>query len=112
VPHKPARICACGVRIASGTLCACQLRRAAEGKARHDRNRPNANDRGYSSAWQKARVGFLASHPLCECGAAATVVDHKRPHRGDKALFWDRHNWQPMCVACHSGRKQSQERRS
>ena len=24
----------------------------------------------------------------------ATVVDHIRPHRGDKELFWDKSNWQ------------------
>ncbi len=112
MPLKPPRICPCGTRVPTGALCTCERRRAAEAKARHDRRRPNANARGYSSAWQKARVGFLASHPLCECGSPATVVDHKRPHRGDKVLFWDRNNWAPMCVACHSGRKQSQERRS
>lgn len=31
----------------------------------------------------------------------ATVVDHIKPHRGDKALFWDEHNWQPLCKKCH-----------
>lgn len=31
----------------------------------------------------------------------ATVVDHKRPHRGDLQLFWDRNNWQGLCEDCH-----------
>ncbi len=31
----------------------------------------------------------------------ATVVDYMVPHRGDKALFWDRSNWQALCKRCH-----------
>jgi 5-methylcytosine-specific restriction protein A len=50
---------------------------------------------------------FLAAHPLCVMCAAegrytkATVVDHIKPHRGDRNLFWDRANWQPLCKAHH-----------
>jgi hypothetical protein len=32
---------------------------------------------------------------------AATVVDHKKPHRGDPHLFWDETNWQGLCKSCH-----------
>jgi 5-methylcytosine-specific restriction protein A len=32
---------------------------------------------------------------------AATVVDHIIPHKGDKRLFWDIKNWQPLCASCH-----------
>jgi 5-methylcytosine-specific restriction endonuclease McrA len=39
------------------------------------------------------------------------VVDHIQPHRGDQRLFWDRRNWQPLCRTCHSGHKQSIEKR-
>ncbi|MFG1378079.1 HNH endonuclease [Xanthobacter autotrophicus] len=41
------------------------------------------------------------------------MVDHIIPHRGDKALMWDRSNWQalcPTCPTCHDRWKQSQER--
>ena len=31
----------------------------------------------------------------------ATVVDHVIPHRGDRKLFWDEQNWQPLCKECH-----------
>lgn len=31
----------------------------------------------------------------------ANVVDHIKPHRGDKVLFWDSANWQPLCKECH-----------
>jgi len=32
---------------------------------------------------------------------AATVVDHKVPHRGDQVLMWDQNNWQSMAKECH-----------
>lgn len=69
-----------------------------------------AAQRGYGYRWQKARIQFLSSHPLCvACQAdgrvtAATVVDHIEPHRGDQTKFWDEANWQPLCASCH-GRK-------
>ena len=65
------------------------------------------DQRGYSSAWRKAREGFLARHPFCvQCEAEgfprlAAVVDHVIPHKGDKQLFWDRNNWQPLCKRHH-----------
>ncbi|WP_317617964.1 HNH endonuclease [Rhodobacter capsulatus] len=40
----------------------------------------------------------------------ASVVDHITPHRGNKALFWDRYNWQALCKPCHDRVKQRQER--
>jgi len=30
------------------------------------------------------------------------VVDHIVAHKGDKALFWSRSNWQPMAYGCNS----------
>ena len=73
-----------------------------------DARRGTAHERGYSAAWQRARLGWLAAHPLCvRCEAAgvveaATVVDHIVPHRGDKTLFWDRDNWQSLCDRHHN----------
>lgn len=64
--------------------------------------------RGYGGKWQRARLGYLAKHPLCRmCEAkgrvtAANVVDHIVDHRGDQKLFWDTSNWQPLCKPCHS----------
>lgn len=74
-----------------------------------------ANARGYNYEWQKARADHLEANPLCVMCyalgiiAAATVVDHKRPHRGDMVLFWDRRNWQSLCKTCHSKHKQRME---
>jgi 5-methylcytosine-specific restriction endonuclease McrA len=38
------------------------------------------------------------------------VADHKKPHRGDEALFWDDGNLWCLCKTCHDGTKQSEER--
>jgi len=61
----------------------------------------------YSYKWQKARLSFLASNPLCVmCESEnrftpADVVDHIVPHRGNEALFWNQSNWQPLCKRHH-----------
>lgn len=73
-----------------------------------DRQRGTRTERGYSNAWLKASKTFLIVHPLCaECQrmgrvTPATEVDHIIPHKGNKKLFWDTKNWQPLCHTCHS----------
>lgn len=110
--RRAPRICACGRVVAYGVKCACEMQRAKERKARHDATRPSASARGYDSKWREARAGFLAKHPHCvRCGAPATIVNHKIPHKGDKAIFWQRANWEAVCEPCHNGPIQSQERR-
>jgi 5-methylcytosine-specific restriction enzyme A len=62
------------------------------------------------SAWRIGRLQHLLASPLCVVCAArgrttrATEVDHIRPHRGDRALFFDRSNWQSLCRSCHSSK--------
>lgn len=98
------------------------------------RSEMSSAQRGYGYKWQQARAGYLQAHPYCvmcldELGIAgldraqvviacaergvplpvATVLDHRIPHRGDQALFWDRDNWQAMCSTHHSRDKQRQE---
>jgi len=61
------------------------------------------------------RDRFTCQWPGCGLMTADTsqlVVDHKRPHRGDEALFWDERNLQCLCAPCHNSRKQRQENRS
>ncbi len=78
----------------------------------HEQARGNATARGYDRQWRNARAAFLASHPVCECDDCtrtgqlllATVVDHRTPHRGDSALFWDEANWQAMSKAHHDAK--------
>jgi len=71
-----------------------------------------------SRAWQQLRSAQLSAHPYCQCphhkgkdrSAVATIVDHKTPHRGNKAVFFDRKGLQSMTKQCHDSFKQSQER--
>ncbi|MCP4304674.1 MAG: HNH endonuclease [bacterium] len=78
--------------------------------------RKSSAQRGYGYRWQRARALYLRSHPLCvECKrqgrvGQAQVVDHRRPHRGDDALFWDQTNWQSLCKHHHDADKQRKER--
>lgn len=75
-----------------------------------DRHRGSARARGYDRRWEKARVAWLAQHPLCaacaraQLTAAAALVDHVVPHRGDRLLFWDPDNWQSLCSRCHAAK--------
>lgn len=95
--------------------------------------RLGARQRGYTSAWDKARSTFLARPENQFCRAcqkvgllnpgtlridgslqtnprrAHLVVDHIVPHRGDQTLFWDRANWQPLCPDHHDVVKQREE---
>ena len=64
----------------------------------------------YGSRWQKARAGYLRSHPLCvHCQrigrlTASTEVDHITPHKGNREIFWNHDNWQALCRSCHSSK--------
>lgn len=73
-----------------------------------DRRRGSAAERGYGARWQRLRKEFLRAHPLCvrcmDLGSvrSADVVDHIKPHKGNKNLFWDQANWQALCASCHN----------
>ena len=83
-------------------------------KSIYDKQRGSASKRGYDYKWQKARKQFLNEYPLCvNClkeglTVIADVVDHIKPHKGDKELFWNRSNWQSLCKSCHD-RKSAKE---
>ena len=108
---RPPRLCTCGKIVPHHTLCLCQRKAKRARDKRHDRGRLTSRERGYDRSWDVARRVFLDRHPACAfCGNPANVVDHIIPHRGDKTLFWDHANWQPLCGPCHNGTKQRQER--
>lgn len=109
MPWKPARPC-CHPGCTLLTYDRFCPAHAEEYRKRVDQKRGTAAQRGYGSRWQKARIGFLKTHPLCECSEcqggkvrvmAATVVDHIQPHRGDQKLFWVKSNWMAMAKECH-----------
>lgn len=84
-------------------------------KKRLPDNRASAHKRGYTSEWRKVRQNFLTKHPFCQkClkdgrHVPATVVDHIKPHKGNKKLFWDRNNWQGLCERCHNIKTASED---
>lgn len=105
MPHTPKRPCrypSCPNLCDSGVYCKAHRKEWSQ-----EALRGGAAARGYDARWQKARKAFLSRHPLCaECLKSgvltpATVVDHIIPHRGDRSLFWDENNWQPLCKGCH-----------
>ena len=110
MPRRPNKVC--GVKackeISRSMYCEEHKDYGAERKALFDKSRPNSNQRGYNWSWRKASKNYLADHPLCvDCRAAghtvlAEVVDHIKPHRGDKVLFWDVNNWQGLCYSHHN----------
>lgn len=107
---SPCRASGCGALVRDGSgYCPKHAKRTETIK------RESSTQRGYGYAWQKARAGYLRNHPLCrrhqEKGqlVAATLVDHIVPHKGDKALFWDKTNWQPLCDSCHSEKTASED---
>lgn len=95
-----------------GTFRPAGWRSRQERNAEHDARRGSSRERGYDTRWDKASKGYLVQHPLCRgCEAvgvvrAATLTDHTIPHRGDRALFWQRDNWQPSCGWHHNVIKQ------
>lgn len=65
--------------------------------------------------WRGLRKRQLSRHRYCQCPhhrddkILATVVDHKKPHKGDTRLFYNPANLQSMTKECHDKYKQSQE---
>lgn len=70
-----------------------------------------------TARWAKLRWSILERDLFtCQvCGrlesdTSKLVADHRRPHRGDLALFWDEGNLWTLCASpCHSKHKQRME---
>ena len=74
-----------------------------ERRRRQDAQRPSASQRGDDAAWRKVRNEYLAEHPWCEeCGAKATMVDHRKPVRDGGTR--DKANLRALCRPCHNRR--------
>lgn len=130
MPYAAPRPCnhpGCGALVRDGSS-RCDAHKRAE-RQQSDAKRGSSHERGYTAAWQRARAGFLAKHPLCtRCDVAdqvepATVVDHIKPHRlkdamdsgneaaiaAARALFWARGNWQGLCKRHHDIKTASED---
>lgn len=95
-------------------------RKEAEAQRHRDRDEQQEWRRWYKTAdWQRLRWSVLVDHlftcQMAGCGqiyadTSKLVADHKTPHHGDKALFWDKNNLQCLCKPCHDKLKQREER--
>lgn len=101
MPSAPLRFC---TRHGTASPDGCPACRRVERRHQHGSTAYN------SARWVRATAQFKAEHPYCinhdqgvpTCTLLTDVTDHRIPHGGDPALFWDRSNWQPMCFSCHS----------
>ncbi len=84
-------------------------------KREADKQRGNANDRGYGYKWRKESKKYKEKNPLCvKCLSygriePSTDVDHIKVCKGDESLFWQRSNWQALCKSCHSRKTASED---
>lgn len=75
-----------------------------------DKQRANANSRGYNYRWGKFRKTYINANPLCvfclDNGTVttATDVDHIKPLADCPELKYNVENLRSLCHACHSRR--------
>lgn len=70
-----------------------------------------------TAEWRELRLGtFRRDGFTCQmCGkleglTSLLVADHRKPHRGDREMFFDANNLQTLCASpCHSKNKQRLE---
>ena len=107
MPSSAPSICAHGgcvtLTIDGSRYCPAHTHTPRDRRRESNRGRQTAHQRGYDHHWQRAARAFLAQHPICvTCHRLAEAVDHITPHKGDRSLFWDMANWQPLCQRCHN----------
>lgn len=107
-PGTPCRHPGCSELVEYGELYCKKHKALHPMKARKEDRTPSDEYHNlYSRRWRKASKAYLSRHPLCvRCAeqgkyTKATVVDHIKPHKGNKELFWDHDNWQSLCKECH-----------
>lgn len=109
---RPCKVSSCKDFAANGGYCDQHQDRIRK----KDRERGTAHQRGYDAEWERERTKYLEEHPLCVDHKrrgfieVATVVDHIIPHKGDKALFWDKNNWQSLCESCHNRKTATEDK--
>lgn len=113
MPQRAKKPCAapgCANLVDRGRYCERCLNVGRQARVDLDAARGTSTQRGYDWQWRKYRNAYLRRFPLCRdpyrrhngMPVEATVVDHITPHRGDRRLFWDPHNHQPLCATCHN----------
>ncbi len=118
MPNLPGKACATpqcrNLASAGSSKCAACKKQGQQADAAQ---RGSARQRGYTTEWDKASKAFLSEHPICADPygvhlpgiAAAECTDHVVAHKGNQHLFWDRSNWQPLCLACNNLKARKEE---
>jgi len=92
---------------------------APEDRKERERYRDAAPWRAWykTRRWQRLRwsvlVRDLFTCQRCrrvEADTSQLVADHRRPHRGVEAAFWEEGNLWTLCKPCHDSWKQAEER--
>lgn len=85
-------------------------RRSIDAARTYDHNRANTSPfrKWYSTAgWKSIRKRRLETDPLCcRCSQRGLIVpsdtvNHIKPHRGNRALFFCYENTEAVCKICH-----------
>lgn len=86
--------------------------------AEYDRNRPNAQVRGYGAKHRAWRDQVLARDKVCQgwphlsgCGQPTTVADHIVP-KSEGGRAFDLRNGRGMCDTCHNRKRQEESTRA
>lgn len=97
--------------VSKGSYCELHAKKriaVAKQKSReYDKLRGTRTERGYDNRWLRASKHFIKGKVcvICEKNGIvkmAECTDHITPHKGDMKLFWDRNNWQPLCLSCNT----------
>ena len=109
-PKKPCTKLGC-TNLTSDGSSRCELHKTVE----RTRTRNNDHTAMYNYQWKKIRARYLKENPLCvycmKEGRVepANVVDHIKPHKGEKDVFWDFMNWQALCKPCHDSKTATED---
>lgn len=94
-----------------------QVQASAQARKDYDQRRARESETRrlyWTQRWRRLAKAQLAEHPLCirceEVGivTAASICDHRTPHRGDVGLFWSG-PFDSLCKPCHDSAKQREE---
>lgn len=111
LPVKPCRRPGCTELVRGGGYC--PKHQTSSNHIKRDLQGERKISAGYhhlyfTKRWKQLRAKQLIIEPFCrECAkrgirTRATDVDHIKPHRGNKRIFFDDTNLQSLCHSCHS----------